>query len=153
MRVAHPSELPTKTPKLTITAYYHTTTLYNDHYSTVIDSCSLSHVRALWPIIPHRPQRFRRPLDPTCRLLSLATSVRTCASTSALWSISSASRTERLPPCIIRLLCFLSLLFFCLFAAYRALTSALSRIAEYIITCAPLTRQLIVSLIEVGELF
>ncbi|KFY31984.1 hypothetical protein V493_00619 [Pseudogymnoascus sp. VKM F-4281 (FW-2241)] len=50
-------------------------------------------------------------------------------------------------------LCFLSLLFFCSFAACRALTSALSKTAEYVITCAPLTRQLIASLIEVGELF
>ena len=153
VRVGHTDEWATKTPKLTITAYYYTTTLYYDPYSIRIDSWRLSHVRALWPIVPHTPQRFCRPVEPTCRVVSLATSVRSWALTSALWRISSPSYTERLPPCIIRLLRFLSLLFFCSFAACRALTSALSRIAECIITCTPLTRQLIASLIKVGELF
>lgn len=54
-RVAHTSELPTKTPKLAITAYYYTTTLYSGPYSIVIESSCLSHVRELWPIIPHKP--------------------------------------------------------------------------------------------------
>lgn len=76
IRVAHTNEWRTKTPKIDNCYYYYTTTLHNNPYSTVIDSCSLSHVRALWPTIPHNPQRFRRPLEPTCRL-SLATSVRT----------------------------------------------------------------------------
>ena len=152
MRVTHPSEWRTKTPKSDYYYCYYTTTLYNDPYSTVINSWCLSHVRALCPILPHSPQRRCRPLEPTCQAVSLATSVWIWASTSALWRISSPSHTERLPPCIIRLLRFLSLLVFCSFAACRALTSTLSRTAECIITCAPLTR-VIASLIEVGELF
>jgi hypothetical protein len=44
------------------------------------------------------------------------------------------SYIERLPPYIIHLLHFRSLLFFYLFTTYRALTSTLSRIVECIIT-------------------
>ena len=43
-RVAYTSELPTKTPKLTITAYCYTTTLHNDPYLIVIESSCLLHI-------------------------------------------------------------------------------------------------------------
>jgi hypothetical protein len=77
IRAAHTSELRTTTPKIDYSYYYTTTTLHKDRYSIIIESSCLWHVRELWPIIPHKPQRFCRPLEPTCRVVSLATSVRT----------------------------------------------------------------------------
>jgi hypothetical protein len=77
IQAAHTSELRTTTPKIDYSYYYTTTTLHNDPYSIAIDSWRLSHVRELWPIIPHMPQRFCQPVEPTCQVVSLATSVQT----------------------------------------------------------------------------